>query len=191
MAIVPALTTELDACNMIIAILGEAPFNSLEGDLTQDMVAARQILTEVSREVQDRSWNFNTEEDFPMRPNTGGEIIFPVNVLSFEPSEYKHPTLKAAMRGSKLYDKENHTYIFSKTVYGKIVWMLSFDEIPEVARKYITVRAARIFQTRHVGSEELYQFHEQDEVMAHGALLDREGDVGGHNILNPFKNLMR
>ena len=44
------------------------------------------------------------------------------------------------------------------------------------------MRAARVFQTRVLGSETLQKFHEDDEGMALIDLNEAEGDTGDYNI---------
>ena len=63
-----------------------------------------------------------------------------------------------------------------------IVWLLNFDELPEVARRYIAVRSARIFQDRMLSSESLHKFHQEDELAALAMLKEAEGDNRDHTI---------
>ena len=54
-------TTELEAVNTMLSMIGEAPVNSLTGTLPLDATIAKNTLTEISREVQAAGWHYNTE----------------------------------------------------------------------------------------------------------------------------------
>ena len=55
-----ATTTELEAVNIMLSSIGEAPVNSLSSGLV-DAELAQTTLHNVSREVQAAGWSFNTE----------------------------------------------------------------------------------------------------------------------------------
>ena len=55
-----AATTELEAVNIMLAAIGEAPINSLIGTLPVDARIAQSTLTEVNKSVQSEGWSFNT-----------------------------------------------------------------------------------------------------------------------------------
>jgi hypothetical protein len=73
-------TTKLEAVNTMLSTIGEAPVNSLATGLI-DAETAETILNNVSREVQARGWNFNTEYDYTFSPNVDGEIDLPANII--------------------------------------------------------------------------------------------------------------
>ena len=62
--------------------------------------------------------------------------------------------------------------------------MLTFSDVPEVARRYITTKASRIFQERVVGSDTLSAMNRNDEQTALFALREMEGDNGDYNIFD-------
>lgn len=196
MATVLTPTTELEAINTILSVIGESPVSSLsEISSVADAVNAQLILSEVARQVQTRGWHFNTEDNFELLPENGtGYINVPSNCLRVD-THGDDREVDVTQRGSRLYDKKNHTFAFTKSLKCQVVLLLPFTDLPQAARHYITVKAARIFQARAVGSEALYQFTAQDE---RDALLDlkrNEGIVGDYNILtsNPtvFRSLIR
>ena len=67
-----------------------------------------------------------------------------------------------------------------------VVVLLSFDLLPEIARRYIAIKASRIFQERVVGSAELSQMNRNDEQQAWFALQEMEGDNGDYNIFDDY-----
>ena len=182
----------------MLEVIGESPINSLSDLLTADAVIARNILNEVSKSVQSKGWNFNREQGFPMNPDiTTKEITLPDNFIFVEPEDGRD----VAIRSNKLYDRENHTYKFDSSFTADIIQLLNFDELPEQARYYITIRASRIFQTRIIGSDTLNGFSQEEEYRAKAELhrydmrLGNTSMIGHHaNILSnwhPAKVLMR
>ena len=61
-----AATTELEAVNTMLAVLGEAPVNSITGTLPLDASLAKTTLSEINREVQSAGWHFNTFYDYTL-----------------------------------------------------------------------------------------------------------------------------
>lgn len=169
--------SELEAVNMLLESIGEAPVNTLESGLSEAHIA-RQTLTQASRKCQSRGWWFNTET-VTLSPNTDKEIHLPANCLKVE-TGLEH----IVYRGSRLYDRADNTYKFEGQVRAQLVIGLSFDELPEVARHYIAVRAGRIFQDRTVGSTSLHGFQREDEQMAWHELHETELENGNYNIFD-------
>ena len=176
-------TTELDAINTMLSTIGESPINMVEDTGNVDVVIARQILQSVSREVQARGWHFNTEKNYTITPDSEGYLVLPNTVLKVD-TVYPDSSKDVVVRGSKLYDREKHTYVFTDAVKVDMTILLTFDELPEVARNYVTIRASRIFQERVVGSDTLHAFNSQDEARAMVSLMEYEADTADLNILS-------
>lgn len=183
-------TTELEAINTMLSTIGESPVNTVEDTGNVDVVIARQILNSVSREVQARGWHFNTEKDYTITPDSSGYLLLPITVLKADTVSPDDGT-DVVVRGSKLYDRRNHTYTFTGAVKVDMLVLLTFDELPEVARNYITIRASRIFQERVVGSDTLQAFNSQDEARALVSLMDYESDTADLNILSDSYSVSR
>ena len=62
--------------------------------------------------------------------------------------------------------------------------LLDFEELPEAARRFITIRASRVFQERVVGSDLLSSLTADDENVAWLDLLHSESDVNDYNIFD-------
>lgn len=184
-------TSELDAVNLMLSVIGESPLSNLSGITMVYAVLAKQVLSEISRAVQTRGWHFNLEKDYPLLPNAlTGEIPVPGNCLRVD-SVYPDQDTDAVHRGARLYDRRNHTYIFSKGVKVDMVVALPFEELPESARYYIAVRAAREFQARTVGSDALYSFTAQNEKDARVSFMKSEGATADHNMLTDSWSVAR
>jgi hypothetical protein len=175
--------TELEAVNVLLSCIGEAPVNVLDDTGLVDVATARATLGEVSRLVQNRGWNFNCEQKYPLTRNVDGELHLPANTAKVKPSA-DFSDLKLTQRGTRLYDRENHTFVFTKDITVDLTVLLPFDELPQAARHYITLRAARVFQGRVQGAETNYRFTEDDEAQALVDFSDAESDTGDYNVLS-------
>jgi hypothetical protein len=195
MTTVTTPTTELEAINTILSVIGESPISSLS-DISSvaDAVVAQSTLSEVNRQVQTKGWHFNSEYDYVLAPSVSGEIIVPSNFLRVD-SYGDDKDVDVTQRGTRLYNRKDHTYTFTKSLKCEVVILLPFDEMPQAARHYVTIKAARVFQSRTVGSDALYQFTALDERDAMYDLKRSEGISGDYNILtgNPtvFRSLIR
>ena len=164
-------STELDAINTMLSVIGEAPVNSLQGQLPTDVSMAQNTLEEVVREIQLEGWHFNSEDNYPLLVSEDGYIwltpvIFRVTLADPDGRD-------VVVRGGKLYDRSAHSFIFDSDFEATIHQLLTYDEMPEAFRWYATVRAARKFQDRAVGSGELHGFTQEDEFQAR-MLAERE-----------------
>ena len=179
-------TSKIEAVNSMLSTIGEAPVNSLSSGLV-DAETAETILNEVSRSIQAMGWNFNTELNYPMVADSVGNINLPQNVLRADStSKYRSTENEYIQRGSRIYDKRQHTFNIGKDLSLNVVVLLDFTDLPEVARRYITVKSARIFQERVVGSDTLSRMNRNDEQEALFALREMEGDNGDYNIFDDY-----
>lgn len=182
-------TTKLEAVNSMLSTIGEAPVNSLTSGLV-DAETAETILNEVSRSVQAHGWNFNSEPDYTVAADTSGNVVLPAEViradLANSVTKYRSSKKEYVQRGNKMYDKVKHSYNIGEALKLDVVVLLDFEVCPEVARRYITVKAARIFQERVVGSDSLSAMNRNDEQEALFALREMEGDNGDYNIFDDY-----
>jgi len=179
-------TTKLEAVNVMMTSIGETPVNTITAATTTDVSIAITILDNVSREVQSVGWHFNTDTDYQLIPNSSSQIELPSNCLRIDTSGASEND-DYVERARKLWDRKDHTYtITDSIVYVNITWFLDFTEIPEAAKRYITVRAARLFQDRMLASDLLHKFHQVDELQALAVLKEAEGDTRDHSIFNNY-----
>ena len=176
-------TTELEAVNIMLAAIGEAPVNTLTGTLPVDVKLAQTTLEEVNKEVQTEGWSFNTEINVELTRDGSNHIALASNVLIVDPNIHDHPDVDAIQIGLKLYDRKEHTYEFDDDLKCTIVYFRTFDEIPEPAKRYINIKAARIFVDRLVSDEGLRTYTQQDEVRARSILMETDLSNADHNIL--------
>jgi hypothetical protein len=180
-------TTTLGAVNSMLSTIGEAPVNNLNSGLT-DAETAETILNEVSRSVQAQGWNFNSEPNLTVAADTDGNVVLPQEVIRADLSnnKYRSTTNEYIQRGNKIYDKRQHTFNIGKALTLDVVVLLEYEQMPEVARRYVSVQAARVFQERVVGSDRLSSYTRADEQAALFALQEHEGDNGDYNIFDDY-----
>ena len=178
-----AATTELECINIMLAAIGEAPINSLVGTLPVDARIAQSTLTEVNKSVQSEGWSFNTEIDVTLTRDGSNQINIPINVLRVDANIHQHPTIDPIQRGLKLYDMQNNKFEFDEDLICTVVYFRDFDEIPEPARHYINIQAARKFVDRLVSDQALRTYTEQDERRARAILMETDLANGDHNLL--------
>ncbi len=177
------LTSELEAINVLLAVADEAPVQSLTVPGLQPLTKARATLDEVNRLVQSAGWKFNMEYDYPLTRDVNGLIALPANVLKLDPNDDTLGSIDPVQRGGRLYDTKAHSYTFTQDLKGTITFLLDWDELPQPARHYIMVKAARVFQGRQQGDPTADKFSEQNEFDAMLALSQHESDTGDFNVL--------
>lgn len=176
-------TTRLQAINTMLSTVGEPPINSLSAQRADSLIA-QNILDEISREVLTYGWQFNTDENVEMSPEeTTGYIYISDKVVRVD-MEPIYSNYDIVVRGNKLYNRKTNSDVFYETIKVIQVYLMEFDEMPEVAKRYITIRSARVFQDRMVGSEKSHTFTLRDEMTALAALTEYENEVGDYTIFD-------
>jgi hypothetical protein len=177
----PSSMTELEAVNVLLTTIGEAPINTLVGNQVVDVAVAKQVLTEISREVQSQGWHFNSEYGVRLTPNLDKKIAIPANTSRIDVNG-----IDVVNRGGYLFNLQDRTFIFDNPIEADIVYYQDFETLPDVAKRYIVVRASRIFADRMINSESTHQFTLKDEQKALIDLKEFEGDTGDYNMLESY-----
>ena len=190
-------TTKIEAINTMLSTIGEAPVNSLTGSLPTDATMAVNILNEVNREVQAMGWKFNSSYKATLSRNTDNKIPIATNALHVEFNHLREnkSSYDPVLRGNCLYNIADESYTWNKDFTDvHIVYLLDFEDIIEQARRFITIRASRIFHDRTLGANALHRFSQQDELNALAILKQAEANTADHNIFNSldqFKTVNR
>jgi hypothetical protein len=179
MALPLTISTELESVNAMLRYVDEQPVNALPTSGVEPASVARQLLHEVSRETQSMALECNTEV-IEIIPDNNQEVLVPDNYLRIDPVR---SNLLYVQRSGKLYDKRNNTFLLPGKFDAEIVVFLPFEDLPEIVRKYITVRAARIFVRQITGETDLDGITKVDEDYAKSNMLQQEINVGDHNFL--------
>lgn len=183
-----ARTSFLEAVNRVLQMLGEAPVNSLSGQygLAQQ---AQDALNTTSRQVQTDSWSFNTDrERLLQRDANTSEIAVGSEVVRVVVDPLVYPGTDVVQRGGRLYDRKAGSYQFDADLRGDVTYALEWEELPEYARQYITVRAGRILQESILGSQDLTRINMQQEAEARAIFMDEETTVNDHSMIGGNPN---
>lgn len=177
----PTSMTELEAVNVLLTTIGEAPVNTLDGNQVTDVSIAKQVLNEVSREVQAQGWHFNTEQNVPLTPDTLGNIVIPADTARIDARDFN-----VVVRENKLFDLTDRTFAFVSKILVDVIYYQDFANLPQQAKNYITTRAARIFADRTLNSKTIHEMTSRDEQRALIDLKEMEGDTGDFNMMDSY-----
>lgn len=160
------LSDELDVVNTMLGTIGMAPINSLASDTKNaEVVVAEKVLYRTSRAIQTLGWDFNTEEDFPLSRDVDGYITLGENFLSVD-FNGRYTNNKYVLRGTRVYDRQEHTFILSEDLKCEAIVFLPFNELPQVARHYIGMKAVVKFQDQTTAAEDLHAYTADDAMEA-------------------------
>lgn len=173
------LTDLLDAVNVLLSSIGEAPVSTLDNSEAPDVASALNLLNEKDKEVQSAGLESNTDEKLTILRDAAGEIILPLQTLRVDTAYWQSSGAVANVtaRGNKLYNKDDHTFTFTDDVQVDIVVRLDFSELPEVVRRYITISAAQEFQGRYQGSTTVDRILDRTVAKAKAAMEEHEDEV--------------
>lgn len=178
-------TTELEAVNIMLNAIGESPVSSLDDPSLVDVALAKSILDETNIDIQTKGTHFNTEINYPLTVDTDGNINVPANCV-FIDTVGSSIDKDVVLRGTRLYDRKERTFTFDTdtTLYVNMTLIQAFNQIPQYARRYVTVKAARRFQARVMGSDTLFGFTQADESEALVTYEQQESATEDNNVLN-------
>ena len=184
-------TTKLQAVNTLLSIIGESPINSLTPPLTGDASLADRVIDEISTEVQGAGWSWNTMiyKQIPLDANGHSTLASNTLAVRFNPISY--PSQRFVLRGVKLFDRVTNDYDLrdslgvamtggTSDLIAEIVEELAWDDIPETGKRYIMIRAGRIFANRAVTSNSIESYTSEDEANAL-QILKRTEDMAQNN----------
>ena len=174
--------TELSSVNSILGIIGQAPITTLE--FTNPEVSfIYQLLGEASKDIQNEGWVFNTELHYKLERREDNKIAIANNMLRVDVSDgqtskYYDPV----KRNGVLYDKVNHTDIWTSDIYADIVWFFDFEDLPSVFKRYATYKAGTRAATQMVGNPNLVKLLAGQETQARAACFEYECNQGDYNM---------
>lgn len=174
-----ALITELEVVNSVLSVAGDNPVQALT-DNYQPVFIIRQMIRNISRDMQTKKYWFNTEYDVTLTPNTeNNKIILPYNLLDFEPVQTKY-----VARGLTVYNREDRTSTITDDIVADITLMLEFDELPQPARKFIQAAARMQYNDEYFGEQNLKRSLEKQYQDAKNELEKVHMDNEDINIFN-------
>ena len=183
-------TTELQAVNTMLSVIGEAPVNAITGDTTVDVSVAKNILDETTMSVQSQGWHFNTHYKYTVTRDDDNKVPLPSNCVQADASaDYRY--IDVVIRDGYIYNLETHTDTWSTDLTLPtldVVLIQQFEHLPEYARSYITIKSSRRFAARYVGDKEIVKLTGADEQEAHNAFKAADSRSADVNILDGDAN---
>ena len=182
------LTSELEAVNKVLRMMGEAPVNSLAGQFGLAK-QANDTLKEVSRTVQSEGWSFNTDYERTLTRTAGtNEIELSSDISRVKIDPYEYPDNEVVQRGLKLYDRRKNTSVFEEDLIADVTYILSWADLPQHARQYIMTKAGRQLQDQILGSADLTQINLAMEAEARTLFMEEENNAGDNNMIRGNTN---
>lgn len=184
------LSTKLKAVNILLAGMGENAIESLDAAQASLAQKAVDVLDEASRTLQVRGWFWNSEDDYPLNPDTNSEIPLPVNTLRVARVWHSGGD-QLVQRGQRLYNRTDHTYTFlqGETIKVDIVLFLDWDDLPEFAKHAAIYVAQKRLQMRELTSTAIDAAIETDLQNAIAQLEQAEDAQGPANSLTDSQDL--
>lgn len=102
-------TTELEAVNAMLASIGEAPIDTLDGATQADVQTAINILRNTTREVQTEGYRFNTEFGFQIAPSLAFDYTDAAGITT-RLGVYHAPSQLIAFEMSQSSDQQGGKY---------------------------------------------------------------------------------
>lgn len=184
------LTTQLEAVNSMLAHIGESPVSTISDAVALPVSASTALstLNEVSKEVQSEDWHFNSIPKLTLSPASDKRIGVPQDAITLDAID---KNIDVTMRGNYLFDRKNNTNLFDGDVVVRVSVYLPWEELYEQARRYIVLRASRIFQARLVGSKELESLIARDEYQARARLEDADSSHSDRTMFDNYDVAVR
>ncbi len=193
--------TKLSAVNSILGAIGQSPISSLTFE-NPEVAFIFNLLRDSNVDVQSEGWHFNTEYHVEFTP-VDDVITIADNILKLDVSDdWSSREYDVINKNGKLYDKLDHTDVWTEKIDLDVVYLYEFEKIPIVFRRYITYRASRMAATQLVANPELVKLLSQQEAFARAACMEYECNQGNHSMFGfpddssistykPWRNLRR
>ena len=177
--------TELSAVNAILGAIGQSPVTSL--NFTNPEISfIYNLLRDANVDLQNEGWHFNTERHVTYTPDANGKIVVGNDVLKMDTTDgWIDRTHDVVKRNGYLYDKQSHSDDFSGHSGGiklDIVRLISYEDLPEVFKRYIIYKASVRAATQLVGNPQLAQLLAQQEAVSRAAIMEYECNQGNHTM---------
>lgn len=188
----PQPTTVLQAVNILLDVIKQGPVSSLlAADMNVDAKLALQHIHNASMTFQEEGWIWNTEENYPLQPETStGFINLPLNTLKVDTAGVSYGQ-DLVPRGTRLYDRLNHTYKIGAPVRVNLVLGLPFEELTQAARSYVTITAALTFAQGRLGDGQTNQFTADMQFRARNAVENAQDQADDRTLFDTNPTLRR
>ena len=180
--------TELSAVNAILGAIGQSPVTSIN-KTNPEIGFIYNLLRDANVDLQAEGWHFNTERHVKYTPeDVGGikKIAIGNDILKMDVTDgWSKRNYDVVKRNGYLYDKYDHTDDWDELTDGidlDIVRLISYEDLPEVFKRYVIYKAAVRAATQLVGNPELARLLAQQESLARAAIMEYECNQGNHTM---------
>ena len=196
------IDTELSAVNNILGAIGQSPLTTLNFD-NPEVSFIYNLLRDANVDTQAEGWHFNTEKHIKFSPDANGKIAIGDDILSMDLNDNEaRRTYNLVRRNGFLYDKQDHTDVFTSDIDLDVVRLYLFEDLPIVFRRFITYRASAAAATQLVANPNLVRLLTNQAGLARAALQEYECNQGDHSMFGfpddtayqtyqPWRNLRR
>ena len=202
------IDTELSTVNSILGAIGQAPLTALNLNASgvfdnPEVAIIFNLLRDANVDTQAEGWHFNTEKHVRFARQTNGKIAIANDILSMDlHNNQARRTHNLVRRNGFLYDKQDHTDVFTTDLDLDVVRLYEFEDLPIVFRRYITYRASRVAATKLVANPQLVKLLAQQEALSRSSLMEYECNQADHSMFGfeedtayqtyqPWRNLRR
>jgi len=179
--------TELSAVNAILGAIGQSPVTSIN-KTNPEIGFIYNLLRDANVDLQNEGWHFNTERHVKYTPDSNNKIAVGNDVLKMDVTDgWAKRHYDVVKRNGFLYDKYDHTDDWSELTDGidlDIVRLISYEDLPEVFKRYIIYKAAVRAATQLVGNPQLAQLLAQQEALQRAAIMEYECNQGNHTMFS-------
>jgi len=180
--------TELSAVNAILGAIGQSPITSINYT-NPEISFIYNLLRDSNVDVQSEGWHFNTERHVKYTPqDVGGikKIAIGNDILQMDVTDgWSKRNYDVVKRNGYLYDKYDHTDDWDELTDGidlDIVRLISYEDLPEVFKRYIIYKSAVRAATQLVGNPQLAQLLAQQESLSRATVMEYECKQGNHTM---------
>lgn len=182
------MLSELQAVNTMLASIGSAPVNTITGTVSPDVAMAKHLLDDARRKMLLRGWNFNTQRGVTLAPDDTGRIAVDSDILRIDTSPDHYTAVDPVQRGAWLFDRTTNGFTFSSSVIVDLLLDLPWDELPEVARDYVTAAASSALAVSTAADQIRVQGAMRAELDAFARLRAYEEDLEDATIFDDHQS---
>jgi ribulose bisphosphate carboxylase small subunit len=180
-----------DAINICLTTISESPVpqnTSITGHYEAEL--ADTIIDEALTEILSQGYQFNTDEDWDLVPDTSGNIAIPAGALAVDATQTSSNYI---VKNAKLYDKVAQSYIFTTTVQADVTWNIAFDDLHSIAQLLVVAKAKQKLYMRVVGVDDTYKVLSKEVEEATTTVRGEDIQSGDYSIFDDvstsrFKN---
>ena len=197
--------TELSAVNAILGAIGQSPQTTLNYN-NPEIGFIYNLLRDSNVDIQNEGWHFNSENHVKYEPDSStNKIEIGNDILKIDVTDgWVKRNYDVVKRNGYLYDKYDHTDDWSDVteIYLDVIRLHTFENLPEVFKRYVIAKASRMAATQLVSNPQLVQLLAQNEVLARASCLEYEcnqsnssmfgfPEDSSYNTYQPWRNLRR